>query len=319
MTLFWLVIVFVVSLAVLVKSADFFTEAAERIGEGLGIPSFIIGVTVVAAGTSLPELASSIAAVLRGSSEIVAGNVIGSNIANICLVLGATGVVAGRARLNFDIMRVDVPFLVGSASLLTLTAWDGVFTWREGIIFILALVAYIGYAIGAEEHPPGGDAGESSSSEKPRERHLEAKPLVTLVVSGVAVYFAAHYTVESVVGIADALRIGAELIATTAVALGTSLPELTVSVSAARRGRADLAAGNILGSSIFNTFGIMAIPSFLGPLVVPGSLLTFGLPVMLVSTLLYAYILQDREITRWEGSLLLICYLLFIGKTVGLV
>ncbi|GAH33655.1 unnamed protein product, partial [marine sediment metagenome] len=126
-TLIW-IIVFVVSLFVLIKASDYFTHSAEKIGLFFGIPLFIVGATIVAVGTSLPELISSIFAVLRNSSEIVVGNVVGSNVANIFLVLGIAAIVGRRMKLTYELIHVDLPLLIGSAFLLAVTIWDGIFS-----------------------------------------------------------------------------------------------------------------------------------------------------------------------------------------------
>ncbi|MAE68815.1 conjugal transfer protein TraR [bacterium] len=318
MEIFISVVVFLIGIGVLVKSADLFTGAAEKLGKALGAPPFIIGVTIVALGTSLPELASSIIAVIQGSSEIVVGNVIGSNVANIFLVLGIVAIVAKKIKIDFDIIRVDLPFLLGSALLFTVAIWDGEFTWKEGILFLIGIVIYLIYTVHVEKKPKDTEIEEAIKSELPKERKLRPKTIVILVLSGIGIYIGAKFTVDSVIDIAGMLKIGTEIIATTAVALGTSLPELFVSVSAALKGKSGLAAGNILGSSIFNIFAIMGIPALFGVLVIPASVLVFSLPMMLIATFLFVFITQDREITKWEGWLLILFYIFFIGKIVGI-
>jgi cation:H+ antiporter len=297
--------VFLVSLAFLIKASDYFTESAEKIGIHFGIPAFVVGVTIVSLGTSLPELASSIVATLKGSSEIVIGNVAGSNIANILLVLGMAAVIGKHLKVSWELVHVDLPLLIGSALLLIATAMDGSFTIYDGLLCLTGYVVYIMYTISAQK----------SKKKKKRKVKLGWKQPVVLVASGAAIYFSATYTIEAIIKLSGMLNIGKEIIAVTAVAIGTSLPEMAVSVVAAKKGRSEIAIGNVLGSNIFNTFVVMGIPSMITTLYVPESIITFSLPVMLVATLMYFFITQDKQATRWEGAMLLILYVFFIGKT----
>ena len=307
--LIW-IIVFVASLFCLIKSSDYFTDSAEKIGLYLGLPAFIVGVTIVAIGTSLPELASSIFAVLSNSSEIVVGNVVGSNITNIFLVLGITGIIGKKLKVTYELIHVDLPLLVGSAFLLAITVWDGIFTWPEALVCIGGFILYSVYIIKTQKKQ------ETSKPKKPRK--LDWKTICILIISAFFIYLGAKYTVESVIQLSEILNIGKEIIAISAIALGTSLPELMVTVSTARKGKPEMAVGNILGSNIFNALAVMGIPALIGTLIIPSSILTFGLPMMLIATLLYFFITHDKEITKWEGWLLIIFYVLFIGKIFNL-
>ncbi len=315
--IFW-IIIFIVSLAVLVKSSDYFTESAEKIGLYFGLPAFIIGVTIVALGTSLPELVSSIIAVFQNSSEIVVGNVIGSNIANIFLVLGITAIIGKKMKIHFELIHVDLPLLVGSAFLLALTIWDGLFTWQEGILCLAGMVVYLTYTINIHKGHTHKDIKKHLKKELKIKKELKLSTWIILFVSAFFIFIGAKYTVESVIVISEFFKIGKEIIAVSAVALGTSLPELMVSISAARKGKAEIAVGNVLGSNIFNSFVVMGIPVFFGTLTIPKSILMFSLPIMLIGTFLYYFITQDKQITQWEGWLLIIFYVFFIGKTFSL-
>lgn len=145
--LFGLILLFIVSLAVLLKSSDVFTDAAEKIGLSLGLPSFIVGVTIVSIGTSMPEIISSIFAVLEDSPEIVAGNVVGSNIANIFLVVAAAAIIGRKLTVTYEIVHVGLPFLVGTAFLLAAGCWDGVYTLFEALVSLSALALYLSYTV----------------------------------------------------------------------------------------------------------------------------------------------------------------------------
>ncbi len=303
------VAIFILSLIVLIRASGFFTNSAEKIGIHFGVPPFIVGVTIVSIGTSLPELVSSVFSVQRGASEIVIGNVVGSNITNIFLVLGVVAIVGERLKISYDLIHVDLPLLVGSAFLLTITVWDRVFSLPEALLSIAGYILYAHYTVHLEreqEHPTlKKDQGK---------KRLDHKLLVVLVVSVFFVYVGAKYTVESIIKLSEFLDVGKEVIAASAVALGTSLPELMVSATAAKQGKPELAIGNVLGSNIFNAFTVMGVSAMFGSLVIPTSITGFALPLMLGATLLYVFITQDRQITKWEGGLLVIFYIFYIGK-----
>jgi len=316
-TLIW-IIVFVVSLFVLIKASDYFTHSAEKIGLFFGIPVFIVGATIVAVGTSLPELISSIFAVLRDSSEIVVGNVVGSNIANIFLVLGIAAIVGQRMKLTYELVHVDLPLLIGSAFLLAVTIWDGIFSFPEALLCLGGIILYLLYTINTRKKYENIEIRKETKQEVKQGRKLDWKTLVILAVSAFFIYLGAKYTVESVIKLSEILNIGKELIAISAVALGTSLPELMVTIAAAKKGKPEMAVGNVLGSNIFNALAVMGIPALIGTLIIPHNILTFGLPMMLIATLLYFFITHDKEVTKWEGWLLVIFYVFFIGKLFSL-
>ncbi len=309
--------IFIISLAALIGSAEFFTRAAERIGLHFGIPSFVVGVTIVALGTSLPELISSIVAVNEGSSEIVIGNVVGSNIANIFLVLAFAAIIGKQLKISHELIHVDLPLLMGSAFMLAWIAWDMTITWGEGLLCLAGIVIYLLYTIRStrEENTLNKRIRASLTSLFSKEKsQLGWLPPTILLASAFGIYISAQYTINSIIEISEIMNVGKEIIAMSAVAIGTSLPELLVSFSAAKNGNPEIAVGNVLGSNIFNSFVVVGIPSFFGTLVVPRQILEFSIPVMIVATLLYFFMTQDRQITRYEGSMLLIFYVMFIGK-----
>jgi cation:H+ antiporter len=279
------------------------------------MPHFLVGVTIVSIGTSMPELVASVLAVLRGSSEIVAGNVVGSNVTNLLLVLGLAAIIGGRLRIEYDLVKVDLPFLVGSAFFLALVLWSGGVSRSEGVLSLCGLGLYVWYALtGKAPIERELDGRESAIAAEPR--WLRS----TLVLIGAAglIYLGADWTVEAVVRISGLVGIGAEVIAASAVALGTSLPEVAVTVAAARRGRPEVAVGNVLGSNVFNAFAVVGASALVGPLVVPQSILNFGLPVMIIATLLAFFMIMEKEMTKWEGWLSLLFYVYFLGALFNL-
>jgi cation:H+ antiporter len=309
------------SLAVLILSSRRFTSAVERIGLSLGVSPFIIGGTVVAGGTSLPELTSSVVAVLEGEPAVVAGTVVGSNVANILLALGVVAVASGRIRVDRELMRVDLPLLVASAVFLLVAVWNTPFDWYEGVLALCGLAVYVHFALSTderlddiaeelvEEHA-GADTGDLARTAAGTRAGPGTYALAALAL--LLVFAAADQLVASLLAIAATLDVGTAVVAVTAVGIGTSLPEVVISLAAVRQHNAEIAVGNVLGSNIFNTFAVMGIPSLIGPVVVPEELRSFALPVMVLATLLYYFTIQDRTITRWEGAALLLLYAVFL-------
>jgi cation:H+ antiporter len=303
--IFWLII-FIISMIILIKSSDYFTDSAEKIGIAFRISPFIVGVTIVAIGTSLPELISSIVAVISGHTEIVVSNVIGSNIANILLVIGITAILAKKIIIKHELMKIDLPILCAVSLIFTIMIIDGNFGIFDGIISLIGLAIYIGYAITSDK--------DIINEDTKNKKIKITKPLIVLLISGLFLYLGAKYTIDSVVQISSIIGIGKEIIAVTAIAIGTSLPELAVSINAVKKGKNDLAIGNIIGSNIFNIFMVMGIPALIGTLIIPKIMITLGLPIMLIATFLLVIMSFDKEISIWEGLMLLLVYILFISK-----
>lgn len=295
------ILIFIVSIAILLIASDKFVDSAEKVGLAMGIPSFIIGVTIVAFGTSLPELATSIASVFSGSSEIVIGNAVGSNITNILLVLGAAAVYGKGIKIDYDIMNTDIPMLFGSAFLLYFALQDFTLSTMECLIFLAALAIFLFNSF-------NGNADETVIKTK-----IAPKDWLILLLGSVAIFFSAKYTIFAMEGIANEMKIPVHIISITIVALGTSLPEVIVSITAAKKGNHGMAVGNVLGSNIFNTYAVMAIPGLMGNLTIPEDTMTFSVPFMIAVTILFGIICLSKKISRWEGYMLLIFYVFFIG------
>lgn len=301
--LFW-ALIFVVTLVILVKASDYFIDFTEKIGLSFGVSPLVLGVTVVALGTSLPELASSLSAVWQGASEVVVGNVVGSNITNIFFVLGAVALMVKKIRFDFEFSSEDMSFLFGSAFLLTVTIWDGVFTYFEAFLCLSGVLMYVGYNLSTM----GGD-----DEERPK---LEWYVFPMLAVCGVAIFLSAKFNIEAIIKISEIMAVPKELIALGAVALGTSLPELFVSISAVRKGKVDIALGNVLGSNIFNVFAVMGIPGMVGELKIPMVVVNTSIPLMIIGTFMYYFIARNGQFSRWEGMVLLLFYVFFLYQLV---
>lgn len=297
-------LVFCISLGVLVVAANLFINAAEKAGRALKMPPFIIGVILVGFGTSLPELVSSVLAVVAGSSEIVIGNVVGSNITNILLILGLAGVIGGTFHVKTDLLKFDIPVMLGAAFVLSLMVQDQRFSTGEGVICLLMLSIYLVSMLRSK--PVKADNAKHSPA--------TIRTWVILILSPILIFVGAKYTVDSVIALAAITQIGKDVIAMSAIALGTSLPEIVVAIAAARRGQPEIVVGNIMGSNIFNTFAVMGIPALLGPLTIPEGVVSFSVPVFLAATLIHVIITVDRRVSKAEGAFLISFYLFFIGR-----
>lgn len=307
--------IFIGSLAVLIFSADLLVRNSEKLGLSLGVPQFIIGITIISAGTSLPELATSLFSIFKGEPGVVAGNVVGSNIANILLVVGLTTILVRKIEIKRSLIRLDLPLLIGATAILVLTLLDGKFTLIEAIVSLLGFVVYLIYSL--TQHK---ESFEEKEDEFRKAIKIEKRPpfkwsyIILIVISAATLYYSANFTIDSVISLGAMLNIDTAVIAITAIAVGTSLPELIVSVLAAKRGNFDIALGNILGSNIFNGFMIMGIAGLFGELPVQSSVLLVGVPFLIIATLFLTFSGIERKFYNFEGALYLLLYILFIGQ-----
>ena len=297
-------LIFCVSLGVLLAAANLFINASEQAGKALSLPPFITGVILVGFGTSLPELISSILAVTSGSSEIVIGNVVGSNITNILLILGLSGLLGGTFYIKTDLLKFDLTVMLGGAFILCLMAQDHRFSTGEGIICLLMLGIYLGTLLRSKSD------GTEETGVKPATMYT----WLILVASPVLIFVGAKYTVDSVIALASIFQVGVDIIAMSAVAFGTSLPEIVVAITASYKGKPEIVVGNVIGSNIFNTFGVMGIPSLISPLNISASVVSYSMPVFLAATMIHAIITVDKRVSKAEGAFMLCFYLFFVCR-----
>lgn len=297
------------------KSADYFVEYSEKLGLSLRVPQFIIGMTIVSIGTSLPELVTSVFSVMEGETGMVAGNVIGSNIANILLVVGVSTIIARKIEIKKSIIRLDLPLLVGSGAILILTIKDGIFTFPEALLSILGFFIYLLYNVA--EHKSGLAEQEEKRIETLEEdKHPPFKWTYIAWILGAAIglFFSGKFTVSSVIGLGGLLNLDTSVLAITAVAIGTSLPELLVSIMAIKKGNFDMTLGNVFGSNIFNGFMVMGVAGLIAPLQVSQEVIDIGIPIFSIATIFLVFSGIERKFYNFEGALYLIIYLLFIGQ-----
>ena len=324
----WLAVIAVlIGLAILVWSADIFIDGATTLANSLGVPSFLIGVVILGLGTSAPEMVVSVLAALEGSPELALGNAYGSNIMNIALVLGTTALISPII-IHKSIVKRDLPLLL---VITLLAAWqlrDGQLSQSDGIILLLGLAAVLIFQIVMNlRSSRQEDKKIASKNNEHNEEHSENKDrqsagifrgLASLIIGMSILILSSRAIVWGAVELATFWGLSELIIGLTVVAVGTSLPELVASLSAARKGEHDMALGNIIGSNIFNTLGVVGLAALIAPISADPIILTRDVLAMALLTLLlvvlcvFAYI-KKRSFGRTSGAILL---LFFIGYSI---
>ena len=305
----------VAGFVVLTGAAEALVHGAASLARRIGLSPLVIGLTVVSIGTSLPELVVGLEAALAGTGDLALGNIVGSNIGNIALILGLAALVRPIS-VEAQVVRVDGPILVGVSLVFAVLTLDGRLGRVDGGLLVAGIVAYVLYSVWAAQSPSASVA-EAFDEAVPR-LHSVALDLGLLLLGLGGLVAGAHLLVTGAVSIAEGLGVGPLLIGLTIVAVGTSLPELATSIVAARRGRGDIAVGNAVGSSIFNILGVLGGIVLVQPLSTV-ALGTLDTGVMLgVSVLILPLFRSDWTLSRWEGALLFGCYLAYLGALLAL-
>lgn len=302
MELFLQICQLVLGFALLVKGADFFVDGAAGAASKFGIPQLVIGLTIVAMGTSAPETAVSLTAAFQGNAGITIGNVLGSNILNILVILGLTAVIV-PLHVKESTAHFEMPYVViVSALLAVLGLWDGVVGFADGVILWMGLLLFLGYLFRLAR------SGEAETEETGRSsKNLGL--LLAMTAGGLAVIiWGSDLTVDSATAIAQALGVDERVIGLTIVALGTSLPELVTSVTAGLKGNADIAFGNIIGSNILNVLFVAGTTALITPVVYADSFLPDSLVLVGASLLLWLLAVKRRTLSRAGGIVMLLCY-----------
>lgn len=302
-----------IALFVLIRGAGLFVLGAKQAGLRLGMSKFAIGVLIVGFGTSLPELASSLAAVLSESTEIVVANAVGSNITNVLLVVGMLGTLGGRIVIKRELIKTELPiFFIATAHFLMII-YDGVVDFIEALLLIGTFSAYLWYLF-AEARRERVEGMSELISKNKTWKYPEMKSVVFIILGLMAVLLGAKYTIDMVINIASALSVPVSLISITAIAIGTSLPELFVSIRALKDGEGELAIGNIFGSNAFNILVVVGTAGLFAPLYADEVVRTLGIPVLLASSAIFFVSGLARQIIRWEGIMLLLFFIFFLVK-----
>ncbi|MAB99943.1 MAG: sodium:calcium antiporter [Pseudomonadaceae bacterium] len=303
----------IAGLVLLVGGAEVLVRGAAKLAAQFGIPPLVIGLTVVAFGTSAPETAVSVQAAMNGSGDLAIGNVVGSNIANVLLVLGATALIAPLI-VSRQLIRMDVPLMIG-ASLLTFgLAWDGELSKIDGAILFTCIVAYTFFLIRSNRNSldePDDEFAAEFGLNEPAKPYAWLINLILIVVGLVLLVGGSHFLVEGAVTLARALGLSELVIGLTVIAIGTSLPELATSILAAFKGERDIAVGNIVGSNLFNLLSVLGLAALVSPspISVSPNALAFDFPVMIaVAVACLPIFFTGYRINRWEGLLFLAYY-----------
>lgn len=305
------IIILVLGFYVLIKGADLFVDGASSVAINFNVPKILIGLTIVAFGTSAPEFAVSIKSIVSGNHDIVLGNVIGSNIMNILLILGVSSLFNPLAVKNNTIKK-ELPIMLLITCLFVVLLSDGFidtnrfnsFTRSDGIVVTLFFMVFIYYLIAIIKN-------RKTDSSIVKKMPLPKSIFLTFLGIGMII-LGSHFSVNSAVSIATMLGVSEKLISLTIIALGTSLPELVTSIVATRKGECDLAIGNVVGSCIFNIGIVIGIPIAIFGGIDKISFNMLDLFVMLLSVvILYVFSINDKKITRKEGIIFILCFLAY--------
>lgn len=292
-----------VGFLMLVKGADVFVDGAAGIADKFGIPQLVIGLTIVAMGTSAPEAAVSITAALKENADITIGNIVGSNILNILIILGITSVIVAVS-VQKSTVRYEIPFMLVITVMLAIFGYtSGHITFWEGIIFWIAFTIYLAYLF------------IMAMNNKEEVEETKKRPvwmlLLFVVIGIVLVVWGSDVTVDAATRIARAAGLSQRFIGLTIVALGTSLPELVTSVSAARKGKADIAIGNIVGSNIFNILFVVGTTALITPVVFKPEFMIDTMISLAAGILLWLCVFRDRKLGRAGGIIMLLGYVAY--------
>lgn len=296
----------ILGFVMLVKGADWFVEGASGIAGKFGIPQLVIGLTIVAMGTSAPEAAVSITAALNGSAALTVGNVVGSNIMNVLVILGITAVIVPVA-IQKSTLQIELPFMIVMSALMILFGYTGQkITRLEGLGFIFFFVVYLSYLLFMAKK--GKEETEDTKDEP------IWKLILMTVVGAVLIVWGSDFVVDSASVIAKAFGMSERFIGLTIVAFGTSLPELVTSVTAALKKKADIAIGNIVGSNIFNILFVTGITATIIPVPYDPAFLFDGIVAVAAGLLLLIGVFRKQELRRPVGVIMLLGYVGYFAK-----
>lgn len=298
-----------VGIAMLNVGAHGLVQGAASLARRMGISPLLVGLTVVALGTSAPEFVVSLTAAWKGQGGMAIGNIVGSNIANLALILGISAVIA-PLQVDNRILRRWMPFLLLITALLFVFLFDGHFGFAEGVVFCALAIGFIAYSIHAARK---GDDSLVDPEETPSKTSNMALDLVYIVVGSLLLIFGSDLVVESGVGVMRILGVDEMIIGLTLIAIGTSLPELAASIVSVTRGQTEICVGNVIGSNIFNTLFILGGVGVVNEFTFDAGLLNIQMIIlMLLTVVLFPILRSDYVVDKREGAFLLVCYTAFI-------
>lgn len=296
----------IIGFVFLMKGADWFVDGASAFAGKLGIPQIVIGLTIVAFGTSAPEAAVSITAALNKSADLAISNVVGSNILNVLLILGVASIITPLA-IKKNTFRYEIPFVaIITLLLLGLGLWGHDISRIDGIIFLLLMCAFMVYLIFVAKSEKN-----SSDEETPVKKMAVWKMLVFILVGGAGIIFGSQITVNSATEIARHFGMSERLIGLTIIAFGTSLPELITSVIAAIKKNADIAIGNVVGSNIFNILFVLGLTAVISPINYANAFIVDNIMALVAMILLFFCVLKNKKLGRIGGIIMLLSYIAY--------
>lgn len=305
MALLFQVIFLVIGFSMLVKGADWFVDGASALARRFGIPQMVIALTVVAMGTSAPEVAVSLSAALRGNADITIGSVVGSNILNILIILGVSA-MATDLEVAKSTIRSEIPIMLAVTAVLMLMGIDGAVERSNSLLLLLLFAGYLGYLYWLAKQ--GGEEAAEAFVDQPLK-----KCVMMTVIGLVLIVWGSSITVDMASDVARRFGLSERIIGLTIVSLGTSLPELFTSVNAALKGNADIAIGNIVGSNIFNILFIVGLSGLIGPVAFADVFLIDTLVAMAAAVLLGGFCAKKRKLVSWHGVTMLVVYGMYLG------
>ena len=299
------IVIIVIGVVCVLKGADFLTEGAAALARRVNIPEIVIGLTIVAAGTSAPELFVSLVSALKGTPDLAVGNVVGSNTMNSMLIVGCAAMVAPMT-ISRSTVKKDIPFAVAASMVLMLLALNNFLGRFDGIVLLAGFVLFMVYSLRQAKN------GQDDTPTEAKQQNPWLSVLF-IVLGLIGLVIGSNLFVDHASNLALSLGISEGVVGLTVVAGGTSLPELATSVVAARKGQSAIAIGNVIGSNVFNILLILGITATISPLEIEG-ITTIDLAVMLLSVVLVWLFSRTRyTVERWEGALLLGLYLVYVG------
>ena len=303
MEIFGSLLLLTLGFIMLVKGADWFVDGASHIAQRFGIPQLVIGLTIVAMGTSAPEAAVSITAALKGNADITVGNIVGSNILNILIILGISSVITALAVSRSTILY-EIPFMIVITVVLFIQGMSGVIVFSEGIILLLLFLAYLGYLFVMAKKGNAVDTDE-------KKKHKLWQSVLWTIAGLALIIVGSNAAVDAASSIARIFGMSERFIGLTIVALGTSLPELFTSVSAARKKNADIAIGNIVGSNIFNILFVVGISALITPIPFSAGFRIDTIFAAFAGILLLVCSVRRQKLHRKSGIIMLVSYMLY--------
>lgn len=310
------ILLFISGLILLILGAEILVRGASKAASALGISPLIVGLTVVAFGTSAPELAVSIGGALTGQADIALGNVVGSNIFNVLFILGLSAIIVPLT-VSHQIIRFDVPMMITVSVMVLLLSFDYAISQFDGFLLVIGLIVYVGVLIvmSLKAHAANKESGRKPETIEHSDDSITWPLNIFFVIAGLALLvLCSRWFVSGAVSFARTLGVSELIVGLTIVAAGTSMPEVVTSIIAAIRGERDIAVGNVVGSNIFNILGVLGISSILAPsgISVSSSILAFDIPLMIAVAIACLPIFFTKgAISRWEGALFMSYYIAY--------